>query len=519
MQPGFGNQPIPDATHHLPISRPHKHHRSKGDDLAMPRSSLRGKPRAQFLLDIPAYEYKLPKEMPINATIVDLIAVVPQWFRNPGITWRFMNNGINAAVHFAILEQHRHLGLTNAEEAERARDHISDTYRKTMRKMENFSGWTKAGHNIPDNWNKLNISVSGYLPESAKKIGYVTPASIPFIVLAVGLKKLPQGYDAGDLSRALQFAMQNQKLGEHGRPTEFMFPDDIQPILDHIGHTQNTDNHVDDTVVRHYYQVLRDADGTRRKQFLEQRRQQQAADEAVVNRAHQSQMHHAPLCQESLGGHGTHRSPLEATSRASSVQLHMQPAASVPALSSGHENIPPAGMGALMPAAFHDSPMTQDFLPNIAQSFMYDQTQDQGRGRTAMSGANYSSPCISHATRSNSQEAAANIASELLAQGAQKAYVDFPDIPDICKFETDDQKGPFVVENWSHLDPQRATEAVDALMAVHQTYDLNTSPNPIRYLPQARYRYHPSTILRNGPEELDLDDHSDLARALPCARQ
>jgi hypothetical protein len=197
----------------------------------------------------------------------------------------------------------------------------------------------------------------------------------------------------------------------------------------------------------------------------------------------------------------------------------MQPAASVPALSSGHENIPPAGMGALMPAAFHDSPMTQDFLPNIAQSFMYDQTQDQGRGRTAMSGANYSSPCISHATRSNSQEAAANIASELLAQGAQKAYVDFPDIPDICKFETDDQKGPFVVENWSHLDPQRATEAVDALMAVHQTYDLNTSPNPIRYLPQARYRYHPSTILRNGPEELDLDDHSDLTRALPCARQ
>ena len=230
MQPGFGNQPIPDATHHLPISRPHRHHRSKGDDLATPRSSLRGRPRAQFLLDIPAYEYKLPKEMPINATIVDLIAVVPQWFRNPGITWRFMNNGINAAVHFAILEQHRHLGLTNVEEAERARDHISDTYRKTMRKMENFSGWTKAGHNIPDNWNKLNISVSGYLPESAKKIGYVTPASIPFIVLAVGLKKLPQGYDAGDLSRALQFAMQNQKLGEHGRPTEFMFPDDIQPI-------------------------------------------------------------------------------------------------------------------------------------------------------------------------------------------------------------------------------------------------------------------------------------------------
>ncbi|KAG9195388.1 hypothetical protein G6011_00509 [Alternaria panax] len=521
MQLSFKDQLTSDAAHALSISKPapHRHHRTEGDDSSMPSSSRRGKPRAQFLLDIPAHEYKLPKGRPINATIVDLIVVVPQWFRNPGITWRFLNNGINAAVHVAILEQHRHLGLTSPEEAERARDHISDTYRKTMRKMENLAGWTKAGHNIPGDWDKLNISISQYRPEASKKVGYVRPPPIPFIDLAIGLKKLPQGHDAGDLSCALQFAVQNQKLDEHGQPAEFMFPDDIQLILNYTGRTQNTEDHVDGTVLSHYSDVLRATDGARRQQILEQRRQQQTADIAAAKSFDQSQTLKTPSYQESSGGYGIRPSPLEVTSLASSIQLHIQPAASFPTSSRGYDGMPVEGMGVLLPTTLNDSPMIQQLFRDVPQGVVYEQSETQGYGRTAISDASYSSPCILYPVRSNPQEAAASIASDFIAQGAPQVYADFPDIPDICKFETDDPKSPFVLDNWSHVDPQRATEDMDALMAAHQNYDLNGFPNPVPYSPQARYSYHPSTLLQDCPEGLDPNDHSDLARASRWARQ
>ena len=429
----------------------------------MSRSSLKGKPRAQFLLHIPPHEYLLPGGEPINATIVDLIVLLPQWFRNPGVAWRFLNNGINAAVHFVILEQHRHLSLTNAEEAERTRDHISDTYRKTMRKIK--QGWTKAKHEIPDDWDALNISITNYTPEAAKKIGYITPPSVPFKDLAVGLKKLPQYYDAGDLTRALDFAMQNQKLDEHAQPKEFMFPDDIQLILSYIGHTQITQGHVDGAVLGRYFQVLRTADGVRRKQIAEQRRQQQTADER------------------------------------------------------SYDGMLPADMGALMPTTLRYSPMTQNSFQEVPQGFSYGQLQDIGYSRTTISAVSHSSPITPHLTRLNSQEAAATVASELVAQGAQQAYVDFPDIPDICKFEIDDQGSYPCSESWSHLDSQRARENIDALMAAHQTYDLRGLPNPVSYPSQTPYPYHPSTLLRDCLEGLDANNHSDLARASRWARQ
>ena len=122
MQAGPGGSPTP---HQLPTK--------KGDDTAVPKAPARGKPRAQFLVDIPAHEYKLRCDRPINATLVDLIVILPQWFRNPGVAWRMLNNGITAAVHFAILDKHRHLGLTSSEEAERARkrmEELRDTHSK-----------------------------------------------------------------------------------------------------------------------------------------------------------------------------------------------------------------------------------------------------------------------------------------------------------------------------------------------------------------------------------------------------
>lgn len=184
------------------------HAQYKTNPTAVPKPPGSGK-RPQFLQHIPSNEYVFPQGGLINATIVDIIVILPQWFRNPGILFRLLNNGITSGVHFAILDEHRHLNLHNPDDVERARDHLSDTYRRVMRKVD--PAWTKAKHQVPEDWDEFAMSIHNFVSEAAEKVGYVARAPIPFRDLAIGLKKLPQGSDAGDLTRALEYAMQHQK--------------------------------------------------------------------------------------------------------------------------------------------------------------------------------------------------------------------------------------------------------------------------------------------------------------------
>ena len=341
MQAGPGGSPAP-----------HQFPKKKGDDTAVLKTPSRGKPRAQFLVDILAHEYKLRCDRPINATLVDLIVILPQWFRNPAVAYRMLNNGITAAVHFAILDKHRHLGLTSSEEAERARDHISDTYRKTMRRT--YPTWTKAKHYVPGNWDKSVMRINNFLPEAAKKADYVPPPSIPFKNLAIGLKSLPVDDDVGDLTRALVFALQYQKLDEHGQLTDFMFPDDIQLILRCIGPTETTRERYDEAVISRYSEAVRVAESERRKQLNEQRRQRQAAEEEA---AAQSVPYFYPEQPLPLGGF-----PMDLL-----AQQQMQPMVGFSSWDEGYSSMPPTGMGDLMPNAVQHPPTMEDNSQDLLQ--------------------------------------------------------------------------------------------------------------------------------------------------------
>ena len=496
MQAGPGDSPAP-----------HRQPRKKGDNTTVPKAPARGKPRAQFLLDIPTHEYFLSNDGPINATLVDLIVILPQWFRNPAVAWRILNNGITAAVHFAILDKHRHLGLTSSEEAERARNHISDTYRKTMRKT--WKGWTKAKHHVPCDWDKSAMSITNFFPEAAKKVDYVPPPSIPFKSLAIGLKSLPEDDDKGDLTRALDYALRYQKLDEHGQPTDFMFPDDIHLILQCIGPSEITRDCYDEAIINRYSEAVRVAESERRKQLNGQRRQQQAAEEAATEEAAtQSVPYFYPDQPSSLEGF-----PMDLL-----AQQQMQPAVGFSSSNQGYNGMPLTGMGVLMPNTVQHSPATEANSQDLLQWPPQMQSRPHEYNGLNFTEHNYSHPFRSHPVRPKSQEAAAAVASELVHQGAQPAHVDIPDTPYICESEGYVQDDNAFAESWLYLNPQEGAGQVDALMAANQTYNFSDVERLASTSLQPRFCYQPDMPLLDCPEGQDLNDWGELARAARWAQ-
>jgi len=213
--------------------------------------------RPNLMCNMPFHEFLFPKGGCINATMCDIIALLPQWFRNPSVLERFVNNHITPAVHYAILDKHRYLDIEDTnEDANRARKSLSATYLSVMRKVDPF--WKRNAHQVPQDWNNFDMNIENFVPEAAKKPTYQAPPSIRFKDLADGLKQLPQGPDAGDLTRALEFVMRNMKTNEHGLKFYYVFPDDIQIILDRIGRMTCTRANFDRAVVARYRRALDD---------------------------------------------------------------------------------------------------------------------------------------------------------------------------------------------------------------------------------------------------------------------
>lgn len=206
-----------------------------------------------FLRDLPAHCYILPN-VTLNFTLVEIIVLLPNWFKNKAICHRFLNNNLTTNVHLAILEDHRELTLATKYDREKARKTLADEYRKTMRKIN--SGWTKTKYVAPLGWNPSLIAVDGFVPDDVSLEGYRRPPSIPFKDLAIGVKKLPEGTCAGDLTRALNFALESELV--------YHFPDDLAAILDYIGRTETTSEHTDRPVVNRYSEFKRIEEDARR---------------------------------------------------------------------------------------------------------------------------------------------------------------------------------------------------------------------------------------------------------------
>lgn len=411
-----------------------------------------GKLRAHFMLDMPHHEYIFPTRGTINATMVEILVLLPHWFRNPQILMRFLNNGLMSNIHITIMEEYRKLELNTGEEIERARDYIADSYRKAMRKI--VPSWLRRNHKAPEDWDATVMSIENVIPEAATKIGYVAPASIPFKDLAVGLKKLPQGYDAGDLTRALDYAMQNGKPGKDGTTTEFMFPDDIHIILNHIGRTEITVTHLDTHAVPRYATMVRATEQARRKKIADGRMQRQSKVESI-----QKPMD-VPQSPQQPGSSQQAQMPPPPETMSTHFQLQ-QTHSTTMTFSNVQTNLPYRGMGITqMPTP----PYPQQNLANL--------------GIHTFNNPYNPIPQQTHPLfRSSSQQAAASVVSELLAsrvytqqQQQQQPTVGFPNIPNICQYQGEEDKAQYDFEQVLHY-PGHWTqeEQMQVLMEANRT--------------------------------------------------
>ncbi|KAF1912921.1 hypothetical protein BDU57DRAFT_541622 [Ampelomyces quisqualis] len=204
--------------------------------------------RPKFLTDQLDYPYVMPPGPQINFTMADILVIVPGWAKNKSIISRFINNGLTAAVHIAIQQEHRN--IDESEDVRRLRELTTDQYRRTMRQDD--PAWTRARHRVPNTWNWKFLAVNNFIPDQARDVKFTAPEPIAFAAMTRHIKILPQGADAGDLTRALDFAMKSVKSDIIGEAGEWMFPDDIHAILKHIGYTTITDDHTDRAIFARY---------------------------------------------------------------------------------------------------------------------------------------------------------------------------------------------------------------------------------------------------------------------------
>lgn len=506
--PGVGNLPSPKVPRNqlVPQLAPHRHHRgaSYAPPMEVSKLAKTPAPRAQFLRNLPPHDYILPAGSPLNFTIAEIISILPNWFRNRDFAIRFQNNGINGGIHFAILDEYRHLNMPTLIECERARDHISDSYRKAMRQVD--LKWTKATQKAPVGWNANYMMANNFLPDVAREPGYKAPPSILFKDLVVGLKKLPQGSDAGDLTRALQFAMQNQKADERGQSVEFMFPDDIQTILNHIGRTQITGEHTDPATIFRYGNTLRQAAAAKKEAAAEVRRQEKNTE--LV--AQQGQVQHLqPVLRQA---------PRQNTQGVFDFAL-------LGGISG--TGMQPTGM---------DSISTRQLHQNVP---LYAPNNDMGIRDPASNPYLALEPSLSvehDATAAVASKLEADRVANPIAQRAQSMPFNFPELPDACRSPEFEQNAASQVQEQAQGEQYEefTMEDMDAFLAPHQSIDFSDAltlfPELDRVQPydpdhlagnsqEFRPEYPPTQLLRDCIEGDNEDDRSDLARAARWARQ
>ncbi|KAF2659593.1 hypothetical protein K491DRAFT_755344 [Lophiostoma macrostomum CBS 122681] len=251
----------------------------------------------ELIGNVPLWDFEILSPHEINFTLAEIIVLLPKWHHNKSIATRFVNNGCTAPIHRTIVLSHRRI----SDEMQKVisnglcplRNTIGCTYRDSMRERgqntkekeaharwrtqmskalkadaslteEAFHQehpepefnpiwrWTHENHETPADWNSKTISVTGWLSDRAayKKSGRhgFKPTPLPFSHLMKDVAKLPEGPDAGDLTRALEYALNNRKIinGYYG---DYMFPNDLDEILDIIGRTEITDEHYDDAAI------------------------------------------------------------------------------------------------------------------------------------------------------------------------------------------------------------------------------------------------------------------------------
>ncbi|KAF2122159.1 hypothetical protein BDV96DRAFT_594081 [Lophiotrema nucula] len=203
--------------------------------------------------------WDLPNPSALNCTMVEIIVLLPRIYQNFPIAIRFVNNGLDQSLHRFILcrhkwmpEDNRTLGwsaILSQDDKNMNPNTLCRGYENCIRKgaakndkyghpshelgkLQFYKGWVRRQHHMKyklKDWDAKyadDVDLSNYSNTATK-----APArSISFAALAQGVNKLPEGDDAGDLTKALRFILDNPATC-----SQYKFPDDIHTVLGRAG--------------------------------------------------------------------------------------------------------------------------------------------------------------------------------------------------------------------------------------------------------------------------------------------
>jgi hypothetical protein len=281
------SQEEPPNTLHWPVTPPPENNHPPFAPKLSPLPSSRHPASKDMLLRALDLDYQLssPAEPTINCTLTELVVFLPLLFQNQWMATRFINHGMRPPIQREMLRAHRafdesngenfnlktiftkyrtamrgsgwEAGMRNVEEWESRRQ---EAMKKSLhfgehRPVENPEWhWERTKHIAPQGWDNSDISVNHYVPDRIRlprRFPNPGPRPIPFRALADGVAKFPQGYDAADLTHAIEYAIANERPINNGNP-HWMFPHDWQGILAIIGRTQVKEGHLDPSCIRRY---------------------------------------------------------------------------------------------------------------------------------------------------------------------------------------------------------------------------------------------------------------------------
>ncbi|KAJ4353607.1 uncharacterized protein N0V89_005337 [Didymosphaeria variabile] len=174
-------------------------------------------------VEVPLRNLRFPNA---NVTAIELLTFLPGCLSSPDIIYRFASNLVTWDAILSVVNTNR--VLKKAWDSE----YCYRTARNAMRHA-GHGDWTLNKHSqyfgeTLRNWNTDNLSVSGFRTSFRTSATSIPDDDIPFVRLADGVKNMPQGDDALDLTRMIQHCIQN--------PAEdWMYPSNYDILLEHLG--------------------------------------------------------------------------------------------------------------------------------------------------------------------------------------------------------------------------------------------------------------------------------------------
>ncbi|KAF1850671.1 uncharacterized protein K460DRAFT_267174, partial [Cucurbitaria berberidis CBS 394.84] len=164
---------------------------------------------------------------PTNAhlTLVELVTFLPNSIRCADVIYRLISNGGTRQALWAIVNTQRDLPV------ELSQNCCGAWMYKSMKKA-GYNGWTIKTHDRfhsgrKATWEESRLDVNFRIPRQRKRESTQVP-DIPFKALAVDVRIMPQGDDALDLTRMVQYCIQ-----EPSNP--WMYPRDYDALLGVLG--------------------------------------------------------------------------------------------------------------------------------------------------------------------------------------------------------------------------------------------------------------------------------------------